>query len=87
MTTETDPISVFLDCVAGAIVTAKASGRWRLNVSHIAAVGQSLGIPGVELDEGGRHFAGIMERVGSKPHRADKARRPAHSQEPIRTAR
>jgi hypothetical protein len=32
MTEELDPISIFVDSVAGAIVAAKVSGKWRLNM-------------------------------------------------------
>jgi hypothetical protein len=63
MTEELDPISIFVDSVAGAIVAAKVSGKWRLNMPRIAAVGETLGIAPADLDEGGKHFETITARI------------------------
>jgi hypothetical protein len=59
-----DNIETLIDCIAGAIVAAHASGgRWKLNLPRIAAVGDVLGVLPHEIDEGGMHFAAISDRV------------------------
>jgi hypothetical protein len=63
MTEELDSTSIFVDSVAGAIVAAKVSGKWRLNMPRIAAVDETLGIAPADLDEGGKHFETITARI------------------------